>query len=197
MSKTFPITKTGAWVFGDKDIHAYDEPLCKAIIALLKEDGCKTVADLGCGQGQYVSAMNGAGIDAVGYDGNPHTPQFAPKCQVHDLSTPLRMTQVDWVVSLEVGEHIPQEFENQFLENICYNAKQGVILSWFPDKGHGIGHVNEQSNAYVIKRMEERGFSHNDILRDHLRNSAVSWWFKVSLMVFFRKPETGYNNQPA
>jgi len=36
----------------------------------------------------------------------------------------------DWVISLEVAEHIPAESEAVFLDNIVRHAREGVVLSW-------------------------------------------------------------------
>ena len=39
-------------------------------------------------------------------------------------------------MSLEVGEHLPQEFENIFIHNLHNNNKSGILLSW-AIKGQG------------------------------------------------------------
>jgi len=36
----------------------------------------------------------------------------------------------DWVISLEVAEHIPAESEAIYLDNIVRHAREGVVLSW-------------------------------------------------------------------
>ena len=36
----------------------------------------------------------------------------------------------DWVMSLEVAEHIPQDYEAIFIDNIVRHAREGVVLSW-------------------------------------------------------------------
>jgi tryptophanyl-tRNA synthetase len=38
--------------------------------------------------------------------------------------------QYDWIISLEVAEHIPEKYEAVYLDNIFRHAKEGIILSW-------------------------------------------------------------------
>merc|ERR1712070_1076588 len=64
----------------------------------------------------------------------------------------------DWVLCLEVGEHIPQKHEDVLLHNVLDTARKGVIISW--SNGGGNGHVNRRPNEYVIEEVERRGFEH-------------------------------------
>jgi hypothetical protein len=59
-------------------------------------------------------------------------------------------------------------------------------MSWFPTPGHGIGHVNERSNEWVIHQMKARGFEYMPEETKVLRDAATLWWFKESLMCFIR-----------
>ena len=61
-----------------------------------------------------------------------------------DLSVPLALPRSDWVVSLEVGEHILWRYEAFFLCNLHYH---GVILSWASLGQTGYYH----SNQYIIR----------------------------------------------
>ena len=91
-----------------------------------------TVIDLGCGMGHYVSTFRANGIEAVGVDGNPSTCSLAGEhCTVADLTSTLPVSLLrDWVVSLEVAEHIPVEYEQPYLANLASLSSMGVILSW-------------------------------------------------------------------
>jgi hypothetical protein len=48
----------------------------------------------------------------------------------------------------------------------------------------GDGHVNCQSNDYIMQQMQQRGYYLEDTLTNQLRKAASLWWFKNSLMVF-------------
>ena len=90
------------------------------------------------------------------------------------------------VISLEVGEHIPKEKEQIFLDNLDRHCKQCIILSWaLPGQG-GDGHYNEQSNDYIVSEMEKRNYKHWEEASNYFRNSVSLWWFKKTIMVFLK-----------
>lgn len=51
----------------------------------------------------------------------------------------------DWVLSLEVAEHLPRSMEPVFVFNLDRHAKEGVVLSWARKGQGGSHHVNEQN----------------------------------------------------
>lgn len=177
----------GSWDCDTTEPHTFDAGLFRGIIAFCREFEVTSVIDLGCGSGQYVTSLNEAGVKAVGYDGNPNTAKFAARCQVADVTGTLPEGMADMVLSLEVGEHIPGNLEQEFLNNVTGHAVSFVVLSWFPTPGHGIGHVNERSNEWVIARMLERGFVHMPEWTETIRLTSTKWWFSYSLLCFTRK----------
>ncbi len=40
------------------------------------------------------------------------------------------LNKYDWIISLEVAEHIPAQFESIYIDNLVKHAKEGIILSW-------------------------------------------------------------------
>lgn len=180
------IAENGSFLCETPDEHAFDHGLCSAISRLFMEHGILNAYDFGCGSGAYVEHLCKYGFDVVGFDGNPNTPKFNSQCQHRDLAKIFQETPRDAVVSLEVGEHIPQQYEYAFIDNIDRHAINLVVISWFPYRGEGIAHVNERDNDYVIQQFESRGFVAMRHKFDELRNSASLWWFKKSLMAFKR-----------
>jgi hypothetical protein len=92
------------------------------------------------------------------------------------------------VLSLEVGEHIPQQYEQIFIDNLCHNCNSRMVISWAIEGQGGIGHVNCRNNSYVINEIEKRGFEFNIDLTSYIRRDieiGVSY-FRNSLMVFDR-----------
>ena len=61
----------------------------------------------------------------------------------------------DWVVSLEVAEHIDAKFEAIYLSNIVRHASEGVIISWAVPGQSGEQHINCKPFTYVLKVMNE------------------------------------------
>ena len=180
------IGPTGIWQCDTTEPHTFDKGLFSELLMFCDVNCVDSVADMGCGSGMYVAGFNQRNIVAVGFDGNPNTWKFCADCHQQDLSVEFRKGKFDLVLSLEVGEHIPSQFESVFIDNLVGHAGRFIILSWFPIPGHGIGHVNERSNQYVRDAMELRGFKSDDGWQQVMRESADSWWFKESLMVFQR-----------
>ena len=184
----FKIDEKGFWYCENEEGHCFDQSLCQEIVSMLKNSGFNTVVDFGCGPGKYVKQLLEAGFECNGYDGNPHTIEYTDGlCQILDLSESFHLeNKFECVISLEVGEHIPKEYEQVFINNITNHAKNLLICSWAVPGQGGDGHVNCQTNGYVIGEIENRGFSLNENLTNRLRDSSSLSWFKNTLFVFDR-----------
>jgi 2-polyprenyl-3-methyl-5-hydroxy-6-metoxy-1,4-benzoquinol methylase len=143
------VDKRGYWIGEEaKYQHVNDKSFSYELINFLIENNCNSIIDFGCGMGTYIKHFRENGIDADGIDGNPETEKLTEgRGKVYDLSKPIELKKsYDWVMSLEVGEHLPKQFESQFIENIHKNNNNGVILSWAIKGQGGYGHFNEQNN---------------------------------------------------
>ena len=129
-----------------------------------------------------------ANINCEGFDGNPLTPSLSREnAKVLDLACKVELSKkFDWVLSLEVGEHIPKQFESIFLDNICRHCVKGAVVSWAIPNQDGRGHCNCQSNAYITQQMANRGFQVNKQAELNLRNHSSLGWFKNTIMVFIK-----------
>lgn len=183
---SFPISPTGAWLCDTSEPHSFDEPLATELVNIFKDAWATTILDVGCGAGGYVRYLRAAGFRVDGIDGNPRTPEFCDGCKAVELTEGFSHLRASWVLCLEVGEHIPSIHEAKFLDDICSASEAGVVLSWFPTDGEGIGHVNPRSNEHVKQEMARRGLRYLPGFSARLRNAATCWWFKHSLMVFTR-----------
>lgn len=184
------INKKGYWEGLEAECqHAFDQNVCNALINFLKNENASSVADFGCGMGNYVKKFIENNINAIGFDGNPNTPELTNGiCNVLDLSEPINFeTKYDWILSLEVGEHLPSQYEDIFINNLHNNNNKGIILSWAIKGQGGHGHVNEQNNDYIKAKFQNLGYI-NDIQNEQLlRSVATLFWFRNTIMVF-RKP---------
>ena len=101
-----------------------------------------TIIDIGAGVGQYGNwfANHAPQISWQGYDGAGNIETFTNN-QVKwiDATEPVFDTingTADWVMSLEVGEHIPSSTTHAFVKTLIRHAKKGIILSWgIPGQG--------------------------------------------------------------
>ena len=182
-----PISDTGYWVDVDfQKEHCYDDSLASSILHFLQERGVKQMYDFGCGPGEYVRKMRNSGIQSTGYDGNPITSNI-PHCNVADITIPdFTLDPVECVLCLEVGEHIPKQFEHILFDNIDKHIRKGgiLILSWAVPGQGGYGHVNCQTNEYVRSQILPRGYTSLPNIESVLRKSSSLSWFKNTILVF-------------
>ena len=185
----FKINDKGFWESDTIKGHHNDIPLCSALIDFLKNNKIQTLLDLGCGPAFYVSEIIKENIQCEAYDGNPNTPELTNGLgKIIDLSENVDLGKTfDFVLSLEVGEHIPKEFEDIYINNVLKHSHNYVLLSWaIPDQG-GDGHVNEQPNDYIINKIISLGFDYDEDTSIGLRDLSQARWFKNTLMLFKKK----------
>jgi 2-polyprenyl-3-methyl-5-hydroxy-6-metoxy-1,4-benzoquinol methylase len=183
------INELGFWETTDGTGHIHDQNLADALASYLLITAHKTVVDFGCGMGDYARAFKASNLTVEAFDGNPNTEALTEGIgSVLDLSKPFYLKKkFDAVLSLEVGEHIPAEFEVLFLDNICKHVRKTLIISWAIEGQKGDGHVNCRNNDYIIKSVCERGFKYNKKATQELRKAATNAsWFGYTLMIFNR-----------
>lgn len=183
------ISTTGFWnVKGDRfeNEHVYDPKLSNAIVDLAAKLHISKTYDFGCGHGKYVENFRKSGIDAAGYDGNPITSEI-PNCYVQDLTKDFELPPVDFLMCLEVCEHVPKEFEDKLLHTIDRHVKPGgtLVISWAIVGQGGFGHVNCQNNDYVISKFMSMNYSFDKNTSDYLRTQvSCAPWFRNTILVF-------------
>jgi 2-polyprenyl-3-methyl-5-hydroxy-6-metoxy-1,4-benzoquinol methylase len=182
------ISNTGFWNIEGAQFdceHVYDVSLSNTLCSIAEVLGIDKAYDFGCGSGKYVHALRQHGIHATGFDGNPVTANI-PHCVVQDLTSNFQYEPVDFMMCLEVGEHIPKEFESTLLSQIDkhLNPNGTLVLSWAIEGQCGLGHVNCQNNEYIIRTIESMGYTFKDAPSKLLRESSTLWWFKNTILVF-------------
>jgi len=181
------INKHGFWIGDDNDfIYSYDKKLSLAILKFFKKERVKRVVDFGCGKGEYIKFFLDKGIKVKGYDGNPYTKKITNGLgEVLDLAIRQDLkNSFEWVISLEVGEHIPEKYENVFIDNLIRHCEKGIILSWAISGQGGEGHFNEKDNESVKNVFFKKKFLSDISLENFFRKNASLWYFKNTIMVF-------------
>jgi len=181
------INKNGYWEGNEASSqHKHDISLSTELVHFFTDEKVTNVADFGCGMGKYVDYFLKNNINACGFDGNPNTPELTNNlCSVLDLSMEKKFDEpFDWVMSLEVGEHLPKQYEDVFINNIHNNNKYGMVLSWAVKGQGGHGHVNEQNSDYIKSKICSLGYTNDIESENKLRNSSSLWWFKKTIFVF-------------
>jgi hypothetical protein len=186
------IGETGAWQNNSLEGHIhsennpfFDESLAETMLRFFHKNDIGSLYDFGCGGGFYTKYFRDHNLVCYGYDGNPYTPNITNGlCEVLDLSTSVELPPQDLVLSLEVGEHLPPQFESTFIDNIHKHNTKIVIISWAIEGQGGWGHFNERNNSYIKQKFLDLGYF-NDIDEEKVLRSASSLpWFKNTIMVF-------------
>lgn len=161
--------------------HQHSNMLMKKILEYFSKD--ISVIDIGCGHNFYVSVLNYAGYNAIGCDMVDLGSKYFFQA---DITKPITVDKYRNVISLEVGEHVPENKSNEYLNNITRFGGD-VLLSWAVPGQDGIGHINCQSNEWVIAQMNDRGYSIDLVKTMELRsavNSCHCNWFRNTIMYF-------------
>jgi hypothetical protein len=192
------ITETGYWTSDDINAkHVHDSKLSDWIVNYFIEDKDKQLIDFGCGMGDYLKNLDKNGFTNLhGFEGEvrQNSPDFIKSW---DLTNPIESYEnYDYLksnaynsISLEVGEHIPKQFESIFLNNITSLTTNKILLSWAIIGQGGDGHINCMNNDEVILKMNELGFKYLENDSIEARNSVssnIAPWFLKTIMIFQR-----------
>ncbi len=153
----------------------------------------QSVVDVGCGIGIWLAHFRNHGIqDILGIDGDYVDPS---QLQIpmenyypHDLKTPLiQLKKFDLVISIEVAEHIPIEFAENFIETLTNLGDVIVFSAAIPFQG-GTFHVNEQWPSYWIKKFNDKGYVPIDCIRKHIWcNNKIAGVYAQNMFFFVKK----------
>jgi hypothetical protein len=123
------------------------------LVTYYAKKNIKTIVDFGCGKCDYITKLHDVdGYDTQGYDGSPFS-NNSIVAQM-DLSQEVKLGKTyDYVQSFEVGEHIFQIFENNFIGNIGRHAQKGIVMSWSVIGQSGYMHINNRNNDYIISKV--------------------------------------------
>ena len=120
------------------------------------------------------------------YDGAPFAEETTNnQVKFLDLSVPIyHLDKYDWVISLEVAEHIPKQFQDIYVDNLVRHANEGIILSWAKLGQGGHSHVNNKDFIDVKIIMEEKGFFHDANISQYFKNKATLSWLKDNINIY-------------
>lgn len=175
-----------------KQHYAPSPVIVREMINFIDNENIESINDFGAGVGQYKAAILKARPHFIwnSFDGCGNIENYTHGfVSWIDLTMPISIPLADWVVSFEVGEHIPNQYEAMFFRNLHKHNKKGIILSWAVLKQGGFRHVNCHSNNYVVHILQQLGYQHDLDLQKRFRGSSQQGkytYFFHDLMVFRR-----------
>ena len=124
-----------------------------------------TLADMGAGVGQFCASLKArdSRYECTSYDGAGNVEAISGgQVRWVNLTSPASLPRADWVLSVEVGEHVPNHLEPMLIHNLHAHNCRGIILSWgarYRGMGRGHADVNYHSARYLIRIFERLGYS--------------------------------------
>lgn len=153
-----------------------------------------SVIDMGCGRGEFLSVFIKEGItDVLGVDGD-WVKRNSLKIPAEnfisaDLEKPFTLDRkFDLVMSLEVAEHLKEEFAGVFVDSLAGLGDVILFSAAVPFQG-GRNHLNERWPEYWAKLFRWRGYAPVDCIRKKFwGDEDVRFWYAQN-MLFFVKAE--------
>jgi len=153
----------------------------------------KSIIDVGCGIGTWLSVFKELGVEEIfGVDGDHVDKKILQipeeRFCVRNLEKPFQLNrQFDLVVSLEVAEHLSKESAKSFVKTLTELGPVILFSAAIPFQG-GVHHVNEQWPDYWVKHFQDYGYIVIDLLRKKIwQNDDVEWWYAQNILIFVRK----------
>lgn len=162
----------------------------RVIASILTVVEPRSVVDVGCGIGLFLSVFREFGVDDVhGIDLPPpdrsllQIPQ--DRFTAHDLNQPyLPPRQFDLVMSLETAEHLPPSSAGAFVETLTNLGPVVVFSAAIPKQG-GYEHRNERWQDWWAQLFDARGYRAIDFIRDALWNDTdVALYYRQNIVMY-------------
>lgn len=117
----------------------------------------RSLIDVGCGVGSWVTVAQQLGLVAVGVDLIPQNWRHTPHIIQHDLTNGFPCTNYDIAVCLEVAEHLPAHSAEPLVAGL---ARAGIVLFSAATPGQpGINHINCQPHDYWHAQFAQHGMT--------------------------------------
>jgi hypothetical protein len=153
-----------------------------------------SVIDFGCGVGNWLKAWQEETTvtDLLGVEGPYIQKELykVPEAMIllKDLKAPIDLKRkFDLAISLEVGEHLPNEAASAFVGNIV-KASDIVVFSAAIKGQLGTYHINEQYPEYWAEKFASVGYVPIDYFRNLIwNNKKIEYWYRQNIMIFIKK----------
>lgn len=159
--------------------------------------GMRSVVDLGCGIGSFISGVKASGVSEV--SGVEVGYESAKKYLVTDVSESIRFGNVaidsdfgkyDTAVSIEVAEHLLPEQADAFCRNLTRSSSRLIVITAAKPGQEGVYHFNCQPKEYWIEKIQSLGFTYRKDLSEKISDGwkknipGIPKYLYSNLMVF-------------
>lgn len=184
--------------------HQRTLPAARAVIGFVQDRlpmPVRSVLDLGCGVGTWLSVWREQGAAVHGLDGDwvPAEQLQIPAGSFLRCNLALEIPfsgRVDLAMSLECAEHLPESAAPMFVDTLCQAADFVLFAAAIPGQT-GEGHVNEQWPSWWAQLFAARGFACRDWIRPAFwDDERIDWWYRQNLLLFVRRERAGELRPP-
>ena len=158
-------------IYGDVFYHRlqrckyWQETAGRSIACMLirPNTGPKTLIDFGCGNGYYIHGAWEEGVSVCGLEYNYEACQKYVPHQIEDfvhkwdLTQPVKRGKFNYAMSLEVGEHLPEDKADVYVDSLTNTADNIIFSAAIPEQ-KGDNHINCQPFEYWIEKFNKRGY---------------------------------------
>ena len=156
------------------------------------------VLDVGCASGLYLKAFRMNGIDGIGIEGSTISARMKMVDSNYIVQKDLRFDipkypNVNFVMSIEVAEHIEEEYVDIYVNNLTKHEAQHIFITATPPAQVGTSHVNCQLKEYWVEKIEKNGYNETSEYDERIdkvvscageENAIIHHWFLNNYMVF-------------
>ncbi len=167
---------------------------------VLELTGARSVIDVGCGTGGWLSVFSTHGVEEIcGVDNNAIENaelQIPSSCmKKHDLVYPFTLDRrYDLAMCLEVAEHLPESSADMIVQNLTQLSSMVLFSAAIPHQG-GVNHINEQWPEYWARKFHQFGFVPVDCLRETIwQNEEVAYWYAQNLILYVHESALSENS---
>ncbi len=172
------------------------KPSAEAIIGhVFNLCNIESIVDFGCGTGTWIHTAQSLGAKhMLGIEADWLKEEYLdePGLEVHrhDLTDSIYIDRkFDLAISLEVGEHLPEERARSFVEDICRTSTKVLFGAAIPEQG-GTGHINEQWQSYWANLFLELDYRAFDVIRPKIwSDPEIPFWYKQNTILYLHKDE--------
>jgi|TARA_R110000824_G_scaffold164685_10_gene341061 cyclopropane fatty-acyl-phospholipid synthase-like methyltransferase len=160
--------------------------------------GIKKVLDIGCATGLYLKTFQMNNVSGLGIEGStiPQRLKWVPSNYIvqKDLRFEInKFSGYDFVLSMEVAEHIEEEYADVYVNNLTKHNADTIFMTAAPPGHAGTAHVNCQPKQYWVDKIEKKGYTNTLAYDDMIKHYAakateegvfIHHWFLPNFMVF-------------
>lgn len=152
----------------------------------------KTIIDIGCGTGTWLSAFKSLGCNVLGLDGSWLDKKML-EIDIKDfhetnLEEKIILNKTfDLVVSLEVAEHLTEKRAESFISDLTRFGPVILFSAAIPSQP-GINHINRKWQSYWANIFITNNYMPIDCIRPSIwNNHNIAWWYRQNTILYCRK----------